>query len=69
MWYYDSLQFGCTRITKANIAIPMIQIYQYQPNTQTKKDFHAQYLKKIFQYSKKHKNFKRTKEDTIKTMK
>jgi hypothetical protein len=41
----------------------MTQIYQYQPKTQTKYDFHAQYLKKnsnhqIFQYSKKHKNLK-----------
>jgi hypothetical protein len=41
----------------------MTQIYQYQPNTQKEKDFHAQYLKKnsnhqMFQYSKKHKNLK-----------
>jgi len=25
-WYYDSLQFGCARITKANIAIQIARI-------------------------------------------
>jgi hypothetical protein len=49
MWYYDSLQFGCTRITKANIAIQIARIYQYPPNTWTEKNFPEQYFKKIFQ--------------------
>jgi hypothetical protein len=56
MWYYDSCQLDAQKFTKAYIAIQMAQIYQYQPNTETENDFHAQYLNKIFQYSKKHKN-------------
>jgi hypothetical protein len=58
MWYYDSCQLDAPKITKANIAIQMAHIYKYQPNTWTELDFHAQYLKKIFQYSNKYKNLK-----------
>jgi len=33
MWYYDGHQLDTPKITKANIAIQMAQIYKYQPNT------------------------------------